>query len=650
LIHNEAELVLDDEDMRHLSFDEPARLPHAFAAIVRVAAPAGDATHRGDPYVLLDGISGPSGARLLGRFCHVSAAVHDLVNDHLRAEEAQAPDAVFAEIVHLNEGRMGNILCRPVLRDYEIPFLGISGAPRDCQLPITDLLITVRQGHVILRSRRLNRQVIPRLTTAHNFRLRSLGIYRFLGALQNQANDPIGWRWGALAEAPRLPRVRYKHLVFARAQWRLTSQDLAPIVEAVGAESRAAAPEAVEACRADILTAIRHLQVARGLPRFVVLAEGDNELPIDFDNVLSAETFAYTLASSATADHASVILYEQFPSPDDLVVQGPEGTFTHELVIPFVNAEARPSLAIVAAPQTAAIRSFPPGSPWLYAKLYTGQATADRVLREAVAPVVREAMAAGDTDRWFFLRYRDPEHHLRVRFHGEPERLYGTVLPNLHRALSPLMQEGAVWRLQLDTYEREIERYGGALGIDLAEELFWIDSETVLAIVECLDGDMGKDARWRLALRGADLFLDCFGLGHAARKRLFTRASEGFGDEFRVNTALRKQIGHIFRTARADFEVLLGNDLARTREHPLALGFDFLDQGAKRQRPAAAELCARAQQGQLCGDIEDVAWSFVHMHINRLLHASQRAQELVIYDLLKRYHESRRVYAAPRDV
>jgi hypothetical protein len=30
------------------------------------------------------------------------------------------------------------------------------------------------------------------------------------------------------------------------------------------------------------------------------------------------------------------------------------------------------------------------------------------------------------------------------------------------------------------------------------------------------------------------------------------------------------------------------------------------------------------------------------MHMNRLLHASHRAQELVLYDFLRRWHESRR--------
>src|SRR6202030_2223556 len=35
-------------------------------------------------------------------------------------------------------------------------------------------------------------------------------------------------------------------------------------------------------------------------------------------------------------------------------------------------------------------RTFPPGSEWLFAKLYTGTATADRVLRDVLAPLVRE--------------------------------------------------------------------------------------------------------------------------------------------------------------------------------------------------------------------------------------------------------------------
>ena len=47
-----------------------------------------------------------------------------------------------------------------------------------------------------------------------------------------------------------------------------------------------------------------------------------------------------------------------------------------------------------------------------------------------------------------------------------------------------LLEDGQLWRLQLDTYEREVERYGGPEGMVLAERLFQADSEAVLEIVE----------------------------------------------------------------------------------------------------------------------------------------------------------------------
>src|SRR5262249_26553695 len=164
-----------------------------------------EALAAGDFRVLLQGGSGPSGARLLGRFCHADLELHEHVEQHLRAEEALEPDAVFAEVVHLPEGRLGNILARPVLRAYEIPYLGRAGVPADRQIPVSDLRVSVASGQVVLRSERLGRRVIPRLTSAHNFRA-SQGIYAFLCALQAQGTaGALGWDWGPLGEAPVLP-------------------------------------------------------------------------------------------------------------------------------------------------------------------------------------------------------------------------------------------------------------------------------------------------------------------------------------------------------------------------------------------------------------------------------------------------------------
>src|SRR5262245_12989185 len=193
------EIALTDRDVERMSTPSHPPLPDAFAAMVRLEAASGEAAARGDFRVLLAGASGPSGARLLGRFCHGDPALADAVGRHLREEEAARPDALFAEVVHLPEGRMGNILARPTLRAYEIAYLGRSGLPRERRIALDDLRVSVEGSRVVLRSARLRREVVPRLSSAHNF-MACDGVYRFLCALQAQgvAGD-VDWDWGPLA-------------------------------------------------------------------------------------------------------------------------------------------------------------------------------------------------------------------------------------------------------------------------------------------------------------------------------------------------------------------------------------------------------------------------------------------------------------------
>ena len=590
------ELVLADADFDAMKQGSLARLPDAFATMVELAA---------DGSIVFEGTSGPSGAKLLGRFCHAAAEIDAMVRAHHAREEALHPSAIFAEIVHLNEGRIGNILCRPVLREHEIAFLGVSGAPADRQITLDDLTVSVRGGRVVLRSRRFGREIVPRLTTAHNFRLRSLGVYRFLCALADQGVTNVHWSWGPLASARHLPRVRYGRIVFARETWNLDKAELEPMK--IGAAAVAA------------------LREARGLPRFVVLADGDNELPIDLDNPLLVAALADELTGRTSAR-----LLEMFPAPDAVVARGPEGAFAGEAILTFVR-EGAPATALSPRPAITARRRFVPGSEWLYAKIYSGEATADRVLRDVVAPLVH-----AHDGRWFFLRYNDPDPHIRVRFHGDPTRLLGETLPALESALAPLLDDGVARKLVLDTYERELERYGGDAGIELVEELFWRDSQAVLGIVELLEGDAGADARWRLAVRGIESMLEALGLDPAAREKVVSDGREMLGREMRADTPLWSRVGDRFAKERASLDVMFEPDAARDTAHDLEPGFALLAARDLQLRDIAARLRAAGVP------IEELAWSLVHMHANRLLHASQRAQELVLYDFLRRLHASKR--------
>lgn len=616
----EKQITLDARDIEALSTRDPLPLPDAFAIMARVAAPSADALRNGDFRVCLDLASGPSGAMLIGRFCHGDEWLSQLVRDHLRDEEAARPDAIYAEIVHLPEGRMGNVLLRPVLRDYEIPYQGASGVENDRQIPITDLFISVVNDRIVLRSRRLGREIIPRLTSAHNFNRRTLGIYRFLGALQGQGIAAgMMWNWGALDAAPFLPRVIYGKVVLARARWLIGTAE----------SQRLTALRGVDRFRE-----LQRWRVERDIPKLVVIADNDNELLIDFDNALSCEVFLKQLAA-----RDATLLTEPFPMPDELLATAPDGHYTNEVIIPCVRARQPEQAAHAISTTDGARREFPPGSDWLYLKLYTGIATCDRLLSRFVRPLVDDALRGGVASRWFFVRYGDPDWHLRVRLYGEGRALSEWLAARLNETATELIADGLAYRVQLDTYQREIERYGGAAGVEIAEQFFHADSDAAVAILESLEGAEGAEARWRLALRTVDYVLIDMGFDFAARRDIARRLATGFSQEFRVEAALRRQMSDRYRKQRELIEEALVAEW--TDEHPLAPGFDILQQRSNATRDPFAELRRLSQAGKLTTTLEDLASSFVHMSVNRLLRSSHRAQECVLYYLLDRVYESR---------
>jgi class I lanthipeptide synthase len=624
LVRGQTEIVLGPRDLDELANPEQPPSPDTFAVMGTLAASSEQAVAGGDFRVLLEGISGPSGASLLGRFCHADPNLQTEVEKHLRAEEALDPEAIFAEIAHLPpDDRIGNVLLRPVLRGHEMVYAGNSGAPRERQIPVTDLQVAVVKNRVVLRSARLGRRIIPRLTSAHNFAGRGQGVYRFLCQLQAQGNGRLGWDWGPLRNAPFLPRVVSGRLVLACARWLVEKDELKAFAAARGAER---------------FRAIQTWRVERRLPRWLLLSDGDNDMPVDLDNVLSVDTF---VEMAKNRDQATLV--EMFPSPDELCAHGPEGRFVHELVVPFVKEDLAETVkdkpARIHVPALPPCRrSFPPGSEWLYVKFYTGPATADEVLRDALKPVVEQALASGAAKSWFFIRYGDPEWHLRVRFRGQPDRLRDEVWPLLHDAIAPMTADGRIWRVQLDTYEREVERYGGPVGVELAERLFQADSEAVLSIAARLAQDAAGELRWRAALIGMNRLLDELGFRPEEKRTLMRRIRDSFAKEFRVDAEQARKLAEKYRPLRTELASIIDANSTTDRNVPEALaGFA---QGSTALTEAIAQIRAAERNGRLTHPLFDLAPSYLHMHANRILRSAQRAQELVLYDFLDRYYQS----------
>jgi lantibiotic biosynthesis protein len=161
----------------------------------------------------------------------------------------------------------------------------------------------------------------------------------------------------------------------------------------------------------------------------------------------------------------------------------------------------------------------------------------------------------------------------------------------------------------------------------------------VLTILESLSGDTGLDSRWRLAMAGIDLLFEDLGLTLEERRTSTRRQREGFGHEFAVDGTFRGQVGRRYRAERTSLEALL--DPGQDPPASLAQGLEALHRRSLQIAPVGDELRRLARAGRLSTTMADLAASYAHMHVNRLLRSAHRAQELVLYELLDRVYTAR---------
>jgi thiopeptide-type bacteriocin biosynthesis protein len=169
--------------------------------------------------------------------------------------------------------------------------------------------------------------------------------------------------------------------------------------------------------------------------------------------------------------------------------------------------------------------------------------------------------------------------------------------------------------------------------------VFAADSDAVLAILGTLSGDAGLDLRWRLALHGMNRLFDDVGLAFGEKRYLARRMREAYGREFGIDGSFRARVSERYRAQRTDLEALLDPGavpLVADGADPLAAGLESLRRRSVRLAPVTAELRRLGRAERLSSTLADIAGSYAHMHVNRVLRSAQRAQELLLYELLDR--------------
>ncbi|MGH3800341.1 MAG: lantibiotic dehydratase, partial [Pseudonocardiaceae bacterium] len=458
------EVVLDEQVLSELAADStgappPHGPPHTELRL-RLHAPTTDALDRGKFTLVVVSAARQAGTTT-GRFLHLfESEDRDRMVHEFTGLPTLVPGSLLAQVSYPPlSPRTGNLARAPAIF-APIP-LGEHRSDADAQIPWDDLAVSGDAHRLFLVSLSQGRIVEPLMLNAIEFRRATHPLARFLCEISTaRAAACVPFDWGAAHGLPFLPRVRYRRTVLRPASWNLSASDLPT--------RRAAWREWSQAWGG--------LRRRYRIPEAVYLGENDVRLRLDLNepaHLAMLRTHLDRAGGNATLTEA--------PGHHDY---GWAGGHAHEIVIPMAATD--PLSAPPAARRAGPIRAthhpgHPPGSSqWLYARLYGHPDRQTEILTIHV-PGLLSTWEDGQPPDWWFLRYPEPEPHLRLRIRLPDARSYGSAAQRLGAWADRVRSLGLVRNIVLDTYYPEVGRYGTGAAMQAAEAVFAADSAGAIA-------------------------------------------------------------------------------------------------------------------------------------------------------------------------
>jgi lantibiotic biosynthesis protein len=631
LYHQAQEIELTDDIVQKLTQWAPGPEslppPAAMEMYLQIHAASPEAIDQGE----WRGVVAPACLSVGGRtFCRFFDILGEkglqLLQEYTRKEEELFPDIIFAELSYMPTlGRGANVTIRPALRSYEIVVNTMPSVPPERVLPLNDLVVGVKGERFYIRSLRLGRKVV--VTQSHMLNImHAPNICRFLLEASHDSNPAYSpFDWGAAAKAVFLPRVVRKKIVLSPARWNLQSS----MIELIGQGSH----------EARFFRGVQQWREQWRVPRYVYLAQFDNRLLLDLEHPLTIAELRDALKK--VGEHTPVALQEMLPDFEHLWLRDcKQRPYITELVIPLLVKEQ----AIFKPSEQAKQKLYPqraipdkerrkqPGEDWTFLKIYVGYKQHDEIISGPLRAIAKMLSEQKLIDDWFFIRYADPEPHLRIRFHATNEQTRSNVLINTLNWSRELVRRDLINKVVVDAYDREIERYGGPDAIDAIEQVFSINSVATSELVAALyKGEISLDPL-AVAVFTLDQFFELWGLDFASRLEYIqshTKKYEG-SEAFRSQ---RQLYCELLQPWDPDYDQSIQVQREKLRQLCALQGPILQKVGAHIRGLAVREALWLPEQ--------QILRSLAHMHINRLLGAN-REQEQNAYAFWRQTLESLR--------
>jgi len=599
---NDEPISITDKELAKLSVPSELKAPPSFSVVFRLF---------GDK-VWIEQAGGCTATALLGRFTLFSENVLEEVQYIASVEEKCNDEVIFAEISCFNDEHAANINSNSGIRRYEIP-IGVHSTLNSANIiSLSDLYLSIIDNNIILRSKKHNKIVVPRLSSAFNYGRSELSIFMFLCDMQYQGLK-FNFNFDLRALLPGLsyyPRVEYKNCILFPSTWVLNNEEITEIAEGYGSE-----------------TNFYRISEKIRLKKHFALTEGDNQLLFDQSDPLSIALFIKVIKNKSL-----VVLQEVFLDDTTDVANHEGKPFAGQFIASVFSGEAtytRKALAQLNRKKNKVKRIYLPGDEWVYLKIYCHPSTSNSILVKCVRNIITGLKKQNILKSWYFIRYNDPDNHLRIRIQTNPDDTVA-VVKYFKKRIRIYVEKGIINNLLLDTYKREIERYG-AETIGYAENAFNASSELVLAYLKNISTGAFDFSELHLALLSSDALLAIFFPEYSSRIYLLKSIHESMKHEFEDSKQVKMQLDNKYR----EYSMFI-NNMNKNQSEITEIA------GKKEYNSYLKTLGLLKTNAQLFfpGKLMKLAADIIHMHLNRLFNEKQRSHEFIIYYLLYKYYLS----------
>lgn len=272
-------------------------------------------------------------------------------------------------------------------------------------------------------------------------------------------------------------------------------------------------------------------------------------------------------------------------------------------------------------------RIFYLGSEWIYFKIYAGVKTSDIILLEVIKPLVEQLQNENEIKKWFFIRYSDPKPHLRIRFCINNFNNYNFILGKINSLFGEYLNSGEISNVIIDTYKRELERYGEN-SIKYAEELFFKSSELILNFLEYDD-----EEKIMVALFYIDCVFSELGLSNEEKINWIKNFDNAFKTEFNADKNLNNQLKKKYNNFQPKYFEFIKSIAFKDIRNLITNNISDINIVMEKILELEKKDCLNVEK-------KDFFQSIFHMHINRLFVSNQRLFEMIIYDHLLRFYKA----------